>query len=161
VQLAREASVSVPVQHHEIVFDADDTVVGSFDRIRLRQLLDNLLENAVKYSPEGGRIMVKVWQEDHAARLSVADQGIGIPASDLPHIFERFYRAKNVDDQQFAGMGLGLFICCAIVEQHGGRIWAQSSKAMGTTFHVLLPLDAPEQIGRSAAAFNSPPPKTP
>jgi signal transduction histidine kinase len=115
----------------------------------------------VKYSPEGGRIMVKVWQEDHAARLSVADQGIGIPASDLPHIFERFYRAKNVDDQQFAGMGLGLFICCAIVEQHGGRIWAQSSKAMGTTFHVLLPLDAPEQIGRSAAAFNSPPPKTP
>ncbi len=106
----------------------------------MRQLIDNLYENAVKYSPEGGLIDVKVWQEEQTVHLSVADQGIGIPPNDLPHIFERFYRAKNVDDKMFAGMGLGLFICQSIVEQHGGRMWATPHTPTGTIFHVQLPL---------------------
>lgn len=79
---------------------------------------------------------------DREAHLSVTDTGIGIPAPDLPHIFERYHRGTNVDDRRFAGRGLGLFICHAIVEQHGGRIWATSSPGNGSTFHVTLPLAA-------------------
>jgi signal transduction histidine kinase len=72
----------------------------------------------------------------------VADSGIGIPAADLPHIFERYHRGTNVDDRRFAGLGLGLFICRGIVEQHDGRIWATSALGQGSTFHVSLPLQA-------------------
>ena len=71
----------------------------------------------------------------------MSDQGIGIPAADLPHVFERFHRAANVNDRRFAGMGLGLYICQGIVEQHGGRIWATSAPGQGTTFEVALPLE--------------------
>jgi two-component system sensor histidine kinase VicK len=102
-------------------------------------LIDNLLENAAKYSPKGGDITTTIWCEDHTAHLTVADQGIGIPAEDLPHIFDRFYRATNVNDRQFVGMGLGLFICRAIAEQHGGRITVDSRQGAGTSFHVVLP----------------------
>jgi signal transduction histidine kinase len=84
---------------------------------------------------------VKVWQEGSEARISVEDLGIGIPAADLPRIFERFSRASNVDDKRFHGMGLGLFICRGIVEEHGGRIWVESEVGKGSTFHVALPID--------------------
>ena len=77
---------------------------------------------------------------DGLARIDVTDQGIGIPAADLPQIFERFHRGTNVDDRRFAGMGLGLFICKGIVEQHGGRISVESRVGTGSTFHVVLPL---------------------
>ncbi len=117
-------------------------VVGEWDRTRIEQLLENLVENAVKYSPEGGPIEVKVWpnEDGRMACLTVSDSGIGIPATDVPHLFDRFYRGGNVDDRQFAGMGLGLFICQGIAEQHGGRIWASSRPNRGSTFHVELPL---------------------
>ncbi|HEX8681973.1 MAG TPA: ATP-binding protein [Ardenticatenaceae bacterium] len=119
-------------------------VVGEWDRTRIEQLLENLVENAVKYSPEGGPIEVKVWpnEDGRMACLTVSDSGIGIPATDVPHLFDRFYRGGNVDDRQFAGMGLGLFICQGIAEQHGGRIWASSNPNQGSTFHVELPLSA-------------------
>jgi signal transduction histidine kinase len=94
----------------------------------------------VKYSPEGGEVQVRVWQEDGAARLSVADRGIGIPPDDLPRLFDRYHRGMNVDDRRFSGMGLGLYICRGIAEQHGGRIWAESVPGQGATFHVALPL---------------------
>jgi signal transduction histidine kinase len=115
-------------------------VVGVYDRRRIEQLLQNLLENAKKYSPERTPIKVKVWQQDGEARVAVQDSGIGIPAADLPRIFERFSRASNVDDRRFHGMGLGLFICRGIVEEHGGRIWVESEVGKGSTFHVGLPL---------------------
>jgi len=102
--------------------------------------LENLIENGVKYSPHGGDVRLKVWSEAESAYISVSDQGIGIPAQDLPHIFERFYRAANVDDRQFAGMGLGLFICRGIVEQHGGRIDVSSQPGAGSRFQIELPL---------------------
>lgn len=120
--------------------DASAPVVGVYDRRRVEQLLQNLVENARKYSPERTPVKVKVWQEGREARVSVADHGIGIPAADLPRVFERFSRASNVDDRRFHGMGLGLFICRGIVEEHGGRIWVESEVGKGSTFHVGLPI---------------------
>ena len=120
--------------------DVRGAVVGNYDGRRIEQLLENLIENARKYSPEATPVSVSVWQQDGEAHITVQDRGIGIPASDLPRIFERFARASNVDDRKFHGMGLGLYICRGIVEEHGGRIWADSEIGKGSTFHVALPL---------------------
>jgi PAS domain S-box-containing protein len=111
------------------------------DQGRLGQVLDNLLGNAVKYSPQGGEILVRVEAGDREARLSVADQGIGIPANVLPHLFERFYRGQQVAGE--AGLGLGLYISRMLVEAHGGRIWATSAPEAGSVFTVALPLPRP------------------
>ena len=125
---------------HVIEVDVRGAIVGTYDRRRIEQLVDNLLENARKYSPDPTPVCVTVWQQNGEARISVADHGIGIPSADLPAIFERFSRASNVDDRKFHGMGLGLYICRGIVEEHGGRIWAESEMGKGSTFHVALPL---------------------
>ena len=125
---------------HRLDVDVRGAVVGNYDGRRIEQLLENLIENASKYSPEATPVNVNVWQQDGEARITVQDQGIGIPAADLPRIFERFSRASNVDDRKFHGMGLGLYICRGIVEEHGGRIWAESEIGKGSTFHVALPL---------------------
>jgi signal transduction histidine kinase len=121
--------------------EAQGEVLGTYDSLRIFQLLENLVENAVKYSPEGGAVHVRAWQEDGWNHLAVEDEGIGIPADDLPSIFNRFHRGTNVDDRRFAGMGLGLFICRGIAEQHGGRISATSTPGKGTTFRVDLPVN--------------------
>jgi signal transduction histidine kinase len=124
-----------------IGFDADGAVLeGRYDRARMTQLLENLIENAVKYSPQGGAVTVRTWQEGDVARISVADSGIGISDVDLPHVFERFRRGQNVDDRRFSGMGLGLYISAGIVAEHGGRIWVESEVGRGSTFHVALPI---------------------
>jgi signal transduction histidine kinase len=124
---------------HRIVVDLPDSMPGEFDIVRIQQLIENLVENAIKYSPDGGEIIVRGWVEDDSLRLSVTDQGIGISPSDQPSIFDRFHRGKNVDDRLFSGMGLGLFICKGIVDQHGGEIWVESELTRGSTFHVSLP----------------------
>jgi signal transduction histidine kinase len=151
-EVARD--VCVHSEEHRCTLEADGAVEGEFDRRRVTQLLENLVENAIKYSPPGTPVAVSVTQEQGQAHLVVRDRGIGIPAGDLPHIFERFYRAGNVDDRRYAGMGLGLYICRAIVEQHGGRIWAEPRPGGGTAFHVVLPLApaAPERGGPAAMA---------
>jgi signal transduction histidine kinase len=129
---------------HPCVVEASEPVVGTYDQIRIQQLLENLIENAIKYSPAGGGVRVRLWNEDQQAHLTVVDSGIGIPPEDLPYIFDRFYRAHNVDDRRFAGMGLGLFICRGIAEQHGGQIRVSSRPAQGSTFHVVLPIASEE-----------------
>jgi signal transduction histidine kinase len=130
---------------------AQGPVVGAFDAVRVNQLLSNLLENAAKYSPPGSPIVVEVWQDQGQARLQVRDAGIGLATADLPAVFDRFYRGTNVDDRRFAGLGLGLNICRAIAEQHGGRIWASSAgPGQGSTFGVALPLAAPVPIPRES-----------
>jgi PAS domain S-box-containing protein len=117
------------------------------DEERLRQVLTNLLGNAIKYSPDGGVIRVGGWTQttgqNGPARviLFVADQGIGIPQDELPHIFERFYRVDSSLRRSTEGAGLGLFLTKAIVEAHGGQIWARSETGKGTTFFVALPVD--------------------
>ena len=123
-----------------------EPLVAAVDAPRFEQLLVNLVENALKYSPHDSRVVVRVWQTRAEARLSVQDRGIGVPVEDQPLVFERFHRARNVDDRRFAGMGLGLYIARGIVEQHGGRIWLDSTPGAGSTFFVALPAAVPMTI---------------
>jgi signal transduction histidine kinase len=141
VELAREVARRETYQGRLIKVSAGAPVVGSYDPRRIGQVLENLVENAVKYSPDESEVRVDLAERDGEAYVDVTDEGIGIPAGDLPQIFERFHRGSNVDDRRFAGMGLGLFICKGIVEQHGGRIWVESRVGTGSTFHVVLPIE--------------------
>jgi signal transduction histidine kinase len=116
-------------------------LVGEWDELRLGRVLDNLLDNAVKYSPRGGSVKVSIGTaEDGAAVLSVSDRGEGIPESDLPHIFERFRRGQNVEGR-IPGTGIGLAGVQRIVEQHQGTIAVASKVGVGTTFTIRLPLE--------------------
>ncbi|MGH2709949.1 MAG: ATP-binding protein [Actinomycetota bacterium] len=116
------------------------TVSGSTKDLAL--LARNLLENAVRYTPKGGRVSVEVRGDKGSATLSVADTGIGIPSRDLPRIFERFYRVDRARSRDTGGTGLGLSIARHVVERHGGRIEAQSELGRGSTFLVKLPAGA-------------------
>jgi two-component system NtrC family sensor kinase len=107
--------------------------------IRLRQLFDNLLENAIKYTPRGGQIAVRARAEEDQMILQVQDNGIGIPLKEQPYIFDKMYRASNVDADA-EGTGLGLSIVRSIVESHFGRIWVDSAPGKGSNFTVVLPI---------------------
>ncbi len=119
-----------------------DQVLVCGDRDRLKQVLVNLISNAIKYTPNGGEIVVGLGKELDRARLTVSDNGPGIPAEDLPHIFERFYRGEKSRTRQRdgKGFGLGLSIAYWIVRNHGGLIEVSSREGQGTTFSVWLPL---------------------
>jgi len=133
-----------PDSHHRCIVESDGPVIGCFDPDRIDQLLHHLVENAVVYSPNGGEVRIRISREGNDAYLTVTDQGIGIPPQDIPHLFQRFNRASNVDEQRFPGMGLGLFISRRIVEGYGGKIWVTSpGLGKGATFHVRLPLALP------------------
>jgi signal transduction histidine kinase len=134
--------------HHRLeVATVLPQLVGRWDRDRLERVLTNLLGNAVKYSPSGGEITICVGKETDAAGewavLAVRDQGIGVPAADLPHIFEPFYRAANTRGT-VRGSGLGLASARQIAAQHGGRLTVVSEEGAGSTFTVRLPLE-PDQ----------------
>jgi signal transduction histidine kinase len=116
-------------------------LVGEWDELRLGRVLDNLLDNAVKYSPRGGSVKVSIGTaDDGAAVLSVSDRGEGIHESDLPHIFERFRRGQNVEGR-IPGTGIGLAGVQRIVEQHQGTIAVDTRVGVGTTFTIRLPLE--------------------
>ena len=124
------------------------------DEERLRQVLTNLVSNAIKYSPDGGLIRIGGWasvargdEAPHRVTLYVADEGIGIPVEELPNIFERFYRVDTSLRRSTAGSGLGLYLSKAIVDAHNGQIWARSEPGKGTTFFVSLPAE-PAEIPR-------------
>jgi signal transduction histidine kinase len=151
--IAREVAARDRAGAERIEIVADGAAPGSFDAERIRQLVDNLIENALKYSPAESPVEVKLWVEGGSARLAVTDRGIGIPPEDMPHVFERFRRGSNVDHRRFSGIGLGLYICRGIVEQHGGRIWVESAPGRGTTFQVALPIgDAAAQTAETGLA---------
>ncbi len=120
--------------HTEIAPDVGD-VQGNYDY--LQQVIDNLLDNARKFSPDGGQVTLRAWREGNEVYISVSDQGIGIAPEKLSRIFERFYQAEESLTRRFGGMGLGLSLCREIVHRHGGRIWAESpgeGKGMMVTF---------------------------
>jgi len=110
------------------------------DPDRMRQVVDNLLSNAVKYSPEQSEIEVRAAIEDNCMLTSVIDAGIGIPRDEIPRLFERFHRARNVSSRYYGGLGLGLYIAKAIVEAHSGSISVDSEEGQGATFTIRLPL---------------------
>jgi two-component system phosphate regulon sensor histidine kinase PhoR len=109
------------------------------DGAQLGEVLQNLLDNAVQYTPEGGQIEIKSHSNGNNVTLSVIDTGIGIPESDLERIFERFYRVDAARSREAGGTGLGLSIARHIVEAHGGRIWVESAVGQGSRFHFSIP----------------------
>jgi len=112
----------------------------SGDELRLEQAVQNLIQNAVKYSPQGGGIIVRVACDDTCASVAVTDSGIGIPPEALPQLFQRFYRAPNVDPQHISGLGVGLYVVKEIVELHGGTVDVRSEVGAGSTFMLSIPL---------------------
>ncbi len=124
---------------HKISVSRDSESVVTADRDHIEQVLNNLITNAIKYSPTGGSITIDVRPEDGGVRLSVTDQGIGIPEEELDAIFGLFYRSPDRAARDAAGMGLGLYISKEIVVRHGGRIWAESGGAKGSTLNVVIP----------------------
>jgi PAS domain S-box-containing protein len=135
-------------KQHTIRVDARvSELTGMWDAARLERVIDNLLSNAIKYSPNGGEIIVEVGEQaedgEHWAVLTVRDEGMGIPAEDLPHVFERFHRGSNVAGH-IAGIGIGLSGVKQIVEQHGGSVAVESEEGKGSTFTVRLPLTEPD-----------------
>lgn len=112
-----------------------------FDPMRIKIVIQNLLENALRYNVENGQIIVKVEKKPPYVEVSVSDTGIGIPKDELPKLFTKFFRASNVLKYETEGTGLGLYITKNIIEAHGGKIWAESIENRGSTFYFTLPID--------------------
>lgn len=134
-----------------LVLDATPVPAFVGDRGRLAQVLDNLVSNALKFTPEGGTVEVSTKLTGNRVSIEVSDTGIGIPVADQPRLFERFFRSSVAEDQAIPGTGLGLAIVKAIVEAHGGEIMLDSKEGRGTTFRVDLPLaDETESVEEAA-----------
>jgi signal transduction histidine kinase len=125
-----------------------DTLMGNIDENRIVQVLSNLINNAIKYSPSGGTIEVGLRYANTESNMSdeanecliwVKDAGIGISAADLPHIFKRFHRSSAIDSS-ISGLGIGLYLVKELVTRHSGHVWAESTEGIGSTFYVKLPL---------------------
>ena len=141
-QFIEEARTQQPEDRNEVALELGEEVgEGLYDEKLLRHIFSNLLSNALKYSPDGGEVRFKVRREDTAMVFEVADQGIGIPQGEIPHLFEPFHRASNVGVIQ--GTGLGLAIVKSAVEMHGGTIEVKSVAGRGTAFKVCLPGQQP------------------
>ncbi len=125
---------------HQLRVASAEPLVVEGDRDRLEQVVATLIDNAIRYSPSGGRIEIKVERGDHEAVLSVRDHGVGIPADRQARIFQRFYRAHTGTPYDYGGMGVGLYISREIVFRHGGRMWFESEEGKGSTFQFTLPL---------------------
>lgn len=145
-------NMSAIVQHHvetskaafqkknvQIDFQAKEHITARVDRFRTGQIIVNLIMNALKYTPEGGRVTIEVKEEQHKALITIADTGIGIKEEEIPFVFERFYRADKSRDRKSGGSGIGLTIVKRLVEAHGGTIELKSEEKKGTTVVVRLP----------------------
>ena len=109
------------------------------DTDKMMQVFDNIMNNAIKYSPDGGTITCRLQETHNSVVISVSDQGMGIPRKDLPHVFDRFYRVDKARARSMGGTGLGLAISKEVIQRHGGKIWVDSIEGKGTTFYVSLP----------------------
>jgi signal transduction histidine kinase len=149
--VARESvEAATPRASHggvDLSLDCEPVPVVRGDRDRLAQALDNLVSNAIKFTPEGGRVVVRLFQEGDRAVLEVSDTGIGISQPDLERLFQRFFRTQRAASAAIPGFGLGLTIAQAIVHGHDGQISVQSLDDEGTTFRIELPLMRPAEVG--------------
>jgi PAS domain S-box-containing protein len=145
-QLIRQAWAEARLrdgQNHNIVTKLGKRLpMVDIDVKRIRQVLDNLIDNAIKYSPVGTEVSISARRDGGALLISITDQGPGIPAEELPRIFDRMYRIEQRLSPSVSGIGLGLSICKRLVEAHGGRIWVESEKGKGSTFSFTLPMKA-------------------
>lgn len=134
-------------QRHTLVCTTPDfplTVAG--DALRLEQVFTNLISNAIKYSPGGGAVTVQVTQQENSVAIAVTDEGIGIPATELPHLFQRFYRVDNIACRHISGSGIGLYVVKELVTLHGGSVAVESSEDVGSTFTVYLPYASQDEL---------------
>jgi len=141
-QLAEDvvADFRAQTRNHDIVFQRSAApVFVQGDAERLEQVLVNVLQNAIKYSPEGGQIRVAVRRDGQEARVSVKDPGIGVPKEEQARLFQRFFRAGNATTRNYSGLGIGLFVANEIVRRHGGRFEVESEVGSGSTFTICLP----------------------
>lgn len=135
VQLAQ-----VSAEKHTITLDIqvqDSRIVA--DKLRVSQVIGNILDNAIRFSPQGRQVAVELKEQKNEYLVEITDQGIGVSPEYIDHIFERFYRVRNTASRQYSGIGLGLFVARAIVGAHGGRIWVSSNAGLGSTFSFTLP----------------------
>jgi signal transduction histidine kinase len=133
----RAQSKSVLISHQ--IDPAIDEVFG--EAVLIEETLTNMLFNAVKYTPNGGKVWMEVAQDSTFIRITIADTGIGVPEAALPHIFEEFYRAENARAIERDGTGLGLAFAKQVIERHGGQVWVQNNPDAGATFGFTLPKD--------------------
>lgn len=133
----------------------DQVVYGYVDVNFMREIMDNLIENALKYTPSGGSVYVNVRGDGDRVLINVTDTGIGISADDLTHIFQKFYRADNSDTREIGGTGLGLYLVKQRVEAMNGRVWAESGFGEGSTFFVSLPRISGEEYEKRMIAVNN------
>jgi signal transduction histidine kinase len=119
---------------------SEESITGNWDEARLEQVLNNLVSNAIKYSPSDKPVVIGVQQQPAEVIVWVRDEGRGISEEDLPHIFDRFYRSNNGNDEQVEGLGLGLYIAHEIIVQQRGRMWVESKPGEGSTFYFSLPI---------------------
>ena len=141
-------------QNHKLILDAPKDlpfIVGDEDKFE--QILNNLISNAIKYSPQGGEIRLTLRAEDEILKISVQDHGIGVPADKLQRIFSKFERVDNSNTRRTGGTGIGLFLVKHLVEQHGGKVWLESTLGEGSTFFIELPFSAKEEDENDKSTF--------
>lgn len=141
--ISRNITIKPELGENPFYADGDETKLGI--------ALSNLVKNALQFTETGGHVTVKIQEDSGYIRVSVTDDGIGIPARDLPRVFERFFQVETHLTRHYGGMGLGLSVAKAMVELHGGRIWAESEEGKGSTFTFLLPLEQSQHASASGA----------
>ncbi len=137
-EIVRSAQASAELHTVYLDIQSQESNVMA-DRMRVGQVVGNILDNAIKYSPHGGKVTVRLEDKGNEYMVSVIDEGIGVSPEHFDHIFERFYRVHNIASQQYSGIGLGLYVAKAIIDRHGGQIWFSNNQSTGSTFHFTLP----------------------
>lgn len=122
----------------------NDDLAVNIDAAKIAITVSNIVKNAIAFCNNGGQVTIRGERQQDSVKVSVEDNGVGIPLKDIPHVFERFYQVKSHLTRKHGGMGLGLSVAKGMVEMHGGRIWVESMEGVGSTFTFILPVDAPE-----------------
>ena len=143
-ELIRDAvdDIGLSASAHQVTLFPCRELLVNADRDKIGSVISNLLSNAVKYAPKHEQITVRCKRVGNMAEVSIQDEGMGIDAKDVPNLFQRFYRIENKDNPHISGFGIGLYLSAEIVQHHGGKIWVDSEKGRGSTFHFTIPLNS-------------------